>query len=148
LVVFTGLSAAERDREALRLAAGDAPVVVAPFRADFAAWLAQADLSVGRAGNNTCAALLATRRRAVLVPDPGMSDQAERARRFASGGLATVVAPDRADAATLARAFAVTLAGPAPVHDLDLDGARASRRLIEAWARAGPRTRGGAPAPR
>ncbi len=148
LVVFTGLAASEGDREALRAAAGDAPVVVVPFRADFVACLAHADLSVSRAGYNTCAALLATRRRAVLVPDPAMSDQAERARRFAARGVATVVEPARADAATLAAAFVAALARPPPTHDLDLDGAAASGRVIERWVRAGPRTRAAAPASR
>jgi len=141
LLVFAGVGATDADLESLRRRAGDAPVIVSPFREDFVGALAGADLSISRAGYNTCAALLATRRRAVLVPDPRMSDQLERARRFEALALAVVVARDELDAGALDGAIEAALGREAPRHDVALDGANEARRVIEACRRAGPRSR-------
>lgn len=138
LVVFTGVHATDADRRALADAAGDADVVVTPFRADFPRALRHAAVSVSAAGANTAAAVLAARRRAVLVPDPRMSDQAFRATRLAERGLAVALPAAAATPAALAAAVLAALAGPAPTHDLALDGAARTREVIEAWAAGRP----------
>ena len=90
LVVFAPARAGEPDVEALRRLADGTSIRVERFDPDFLEWLAVAELSVSRAGYNTCANLLEVGRRAVLIPDLSMSDQPVRARRFAALGLAEV----------------------------------------------------------
>jgi predicted glycosyltransferase len=138
LLVFPGGSASADECEALAAAAGN--VRVRPFGPEFGAVLEAATLSISRAGYNTCAALLRSRTRAVLVPDPAMSDQTFRARRFADLGLAQTVEGDPPPVEALAAAMRAALAGPPPRHDLDLDGAARSEASIAAALRpAAPR---------
>jgi predicted glycosyltransferase len=104
-----------------------------PFRADFLHWLAGADLSISHCGYNTAANLLEARARAVVSPNPEMSDQPFRARRLADRGLMELVeAPVRR--AELIRAMTAALSAPQPAHDIDLDGAVQTRRIIETEA--------------
>jgi predicted glycosyltransferase len=130
LVAFGPLRSSESELEALRRSAGAAAVRVERFDPDFLEWLAVAELSIGRAGYNTCANLLETRRRALLIPDPAMSDQPYRARRFAELGLAHVLEDPRPEAC--AEAILQALGRPEPAHDFALDGAERTRSLIEA----------------
>ncbi len=103
------------------------------FETGFAARLRGAELSVSRAGYNTCADVLRAGCRAVLVPDPRMADQCRRAARFAELGLAVVVEDvgGPALAESLAVAMASALGRPRPHHDFDLDGAQGTRRALE-----------------
>lgn len=89
-------------------------VVVHPFSTRFEAWLDAATVSVSRAGYNTCAASLRSPAAVVLVPDPRLSDQTQRARRFADAGFAiTVESPDAAPPVdALADAMAAALDRP------------------------------------
>jgi predicted glycosyltransferase len=101
-----------------------------PFTPDFLAWMATADLSISQAGYNTCANVLETRSRAILVPNPSMYDQPPRARRLVQRGLMRAIDLDRLDADGLAAAILEALAARRPVHDVDLDGARRSCALL------------------
>ncbi len=105
------------------------------FTPDLAAWMAASDLSVSRAGYNTCADILASRARAVVVPSPLMSDQRLRARRLSELGVVETVAPEDASPAALADAMRRALARPRPVHTIDIDGGRRTRALLESLAR-------------
>ncbi len=134
-----------------RLLAGDAGLarhdlkpqsglVIEPNRADFPALLANCAVSVSQAGYNTVTDLFAAGARAVLVPFAGQgeTEQSERANHLARKGLAVVVAEDRLDPAALAAAVDEALALPSLSPGmLDLDGAAASARLLEAWVRHG-----------
>jgi predicted glycosyltransferase len=114
-------------------ASDDPSVRFLPFTADFLPWLAGADLSISQAGYNTCANVLETRARAVLVPSGAMSDQGPRARRLAERGLVQTVPGSHLTPERLAKAMADALAGPGAQHCLDLDGAERTRAQIEAW---------------
>jgi predicted glycosyltransferase len=102
------------------------------FAPDLASWMAASDLSVSRAGYNTCADVLQSGVRAVLVPSPVMSDQRLRARRLAELGAVETLAPEDATPGALADAMRRALARPRPAHTIDLDGARRTRALLEA----------------
>jgi predicted glycosyltransferase len=132
LAVFAPLFLPRSDLEDLARQADGEHIRFMPFTADFLQWMKAADLSISQAGYNTCTNVLETRTRAVLVPNPRMSDQAPRARRLAELGLATVVDPAELDAERLSRAIVETLARPDPEHAVDLDGAANTRRLLEA----------------
>jgi predicted glycosyltransferase len=137
LVIFAGLAWSRDEHAAVRAAAADGPFRLEPFGPDFLAWLSAADLSISRAGYNTCTNLLATGCPALLVPDSGMSDQAFRAARLCELGLAEIAAPD-ASAEPLAHAMTRALRRPRSRPFLDLDGARRSRALLETLVAAGP----------
>jgi len=113
-------------------------VVVHPFSTRFEAWLDAATVSVSRAGYNTCAASVRSPAAVVLVPDPRLSDQTLRARRFADAGVAiSVESPDAAPpvevlaaamAAALVRRGVDPAGAPVPVA---VDGAAVTVALLE-----------------
>lgn len=131
LAVFLPPSLPAEDVDDLRHAARGERVRVQPFAADFLHWLGRAELSWSRAGYNTCTNLLETRTRAVLVPNPVMSDQRLRAERLAARGLALVVASEALGPEALADATQQALLGPAPAHDIDLEGGARTRAILE-----------------
>lgn len=114
-------------------AAGDG-IHTVPFSGDFLRRLAGAELSVSYAGYNTCTNLLATQVRAVVVPNPRMSDQAARAHVLARLGVARVLPADGLTASALADAMADALQVARPVHAVALDGAATTVRVLEELA--------------
>jgi predicted glycosyltransferase len=132
LIVFASATADDAELERLEAMAGSGPFRIRPFNAEFERFLHGSAFSISRAGYNTCAALLRSRVRAVLVPDQVMSDQEFRARRLAELGLATVVEGNPPDVRALMGAIKATLASAAPRHDLNMDGVARTRALAEA----------------
>ena len=128
--ILVGRGVAE---EAFRQLATEASghAIVERARPDFPALLAGCALSISQAGYNTCANLLETRCRAILVPNPEMSDQPFRARRFTELGLARAIPAAELEPARLAEAMAAALESPRPSHTFDLDGARRTREILE-----------------
>ena len=115
--------------------AEDASVRFEPFTPDFLTWMAGADLSISQAGYNTCANILETRARAIIVPNTAMSDQGPRARRLAERGLARVIPSGEITPDRLAAAMLDALAGRPAAHHVDLAGADKTRAQIEEWCR-------------
>lgn len=107
------------------------------FTPDLLSWLRACDLSVSRAGYNTCVDVLQARARAVLVPSARMSDQPLRARRLAELGLALALPPGDASPEALADACRAALGRPRPEHAVRLDGAERTRALVEAIVAGG-----------
>ena len=111
-------------------------VEIRQFGPDFLRWMCAADLSISHAGYNTCANILESRVRAVVVPDAKMVDQVERARILAARGWVHAVDADCATPEALAHAMQAALAGERADHDVDLDGAECTRLLLETWPAA------------
>jgi predicted glycosyltransferase len=135
LAVFPGPAADDSELRTLEAMAG--PFRIRRFRPEFEGDLHRSAFSISRAGYNTCAALLRSRSRAVLVPDPAISDQGFRARRFAQLGLATVVEGNAPDVEGLRAAIEAALAQARPRHGLSVDGVARTRALVEtagAWS--------------
>jgi predicted glycosyltransferase len=130
LLVFPG-PVGEAGAATLRLAIGDEPFRLFGFLPDFPEWLASSRLSVSRAGYNTCAEILASGVRSVLVPNPDNADQAPRARRLAELGLATLVTGTAPDADAIAGAIVRALGCPPARHALSLDGVEVTRARLE-----------------
>lgn len=105
------------------------------FTRDLAGEMAASDLSVSRAGYNTCADILLSGVPAVVVPSPRMSDQRLRARRLAEMGAVESVAPEDATPPALADAMRRALARPRLDRAIALDGARRTREALEALVR-------------
>lgn len=105
-----------------------------PFALDFIDWMSAADLSISQAGYNTCANLLETRTRAVLVPNPQMPDQLRRARLFSERGLAVTIDPGKLTPQRLAAAIQAQLNSPTPEQFVRLDGAQRTRQILEQFA--------------
>jgi len=134
LVAFAGPYLPEAEFAGLAARCAAAGAELHRFTDDLAGWIGAADLSISRAGYNTCADVLASGARALLLPSPRMPDQALRARRLAELGLAETLADPTPDA--LAAAAARALARPRPRVVVDLDGAARTRALVEEIAGA------------
>jgi predicted glycosyltransferase len=128
--VFCGLFWSDDEIEKLRERAAGGRCVVHPFTGDFLQQVGNADLSISRAGYNTCTNLLEVRCPALLLPDPRMSDQRFRAQRFAEHGLAAVVSSEEPSVAELAEAIEAALRRERPRHAFDLDGAQRTCDLL------------------
>jgi predicted glycosyltransferase len=126
LTLFTGLRFAPEEVARLRAEARGLPVAIEPFGPDFLTRLAASELSVSRAGYNTCANLLETGARAVLVPSGARSDQRLRAARMKALGLAEVLEDDPPAPEAIAAAARGALPHPRPTCDLDLEGVERS----------------------
>lgn len=136
LVLCQGLSdSADRLLELARQHGDE--VVLRPFAADFLSWLEAARLSVSSAGYNTCANLLETGVRAVLVPDPETADQVTRAKLLAARQVVTLAEPAVASESLLAEAMLKSLASDPPHHSIALDGAERTCAVIENMADEG-----------
>jgi predicted glycosyltransferase len=128
--IITGPNFPQPERAALaaRLPPG---VALESFRPDFPGLLAGAEVSVSQAGYNTVCDILRAQCRAVLIPfaEGSETEQSDRALRLEKLGLAGMVREDHLTAETLAQAM---LAAPEPAaHAIDLDGARATARLLQ-----------------
>ena len=134
LVVLSGLDWPQDPLLELQRQAGTERIVIRSFSAGLLHWLARADASISQCGYNTAANLLETRARAVVSPDPRMSDQGVRAKRLAELGLVELLDPAEVGATRIADVVLRVLAKPSPVHPVALDGAERTRRWIEAWA--------------
>jgi predicted glycosyltransferase len=140
LVVFPSPVTSAGDMGALRAATADGPFQLRDFSPDFDGWLAASALSISRCGYNTAVQILASRVRAVVVPNPDNSDQEPRGRRLAQLGLATVVEGAVPSVEAVAAGIEEALARPAMRHGLDLGGIAATRAFLErtsATSRAG-----------
>lgn len=136
LVAFTGPFLPDEAFARLRSLAD-----VRRFTPDLAGWMAASDLSISRGGYNTCADILLSGARALLVPSPLMSDQRLRARRLAELGVVETLAPEDASPEALADAMRRALARPKPKHTIALDGAARTRELLEAVVSGRPERR-------
>jgi predicted glycosyltransferase len=137
LIAGPNLPQADFDRLA---AFADERTIVERFRADFAARLTVAALSVSQAGYNTTMDLLRARTPAVLVPyeTAGETEQRLRSELLARKGLVTIVPAAELSAERLARGFAEALARPPRRSEsIDLSGAETSARLLRDLAERG-----------
>jgi predicted glycosyltransferase len=130
LIVFGALFAEPGALSALAAACRHDAITVLPFSPEFPAWLARSELSLSQAGYNTCVDLLAARVPAVLCAHPSRSDQAFRAERMRTHGLA-VVTGGEPSADTLADAIRRARASDRPEHRFDLGGVEQTARLLE-----------------
>lgn len=151
-LVVTGEFMSAVDREALARAAADRPrVILREHIWDLPAVMAAADLIVAMGGYNTCAEILATGARAVIVPRVWRSgehgsrgktgvdaEQLVRAEGLARLGAVDMVDPRDLSPATLRGAIEHALQRPprAAPGSLTLDGAgRVADHLLEIAAR-------------
>ena len=131
--VFTGPFLPERDFQQLTRAAGEG-TVVARFTSDFLSYLAAADLSVSMAGYNTTMNLLAARVPALVWPFAQNHEQRLRSERLERRGALQLLADADLEPARLAALMDRRLEHPGrPEAGLDLDGAQAAARWIDAW---------------
>ncbi len=131
MVIFTGAFIDETHFDALRQLCGDGPFRIERFTSNFLAWMKHADLSISRAGYNTCMNVLETQVPSILVPSIAMDDQEFRAQQLMALGIAQVIHPDQLSVAKMAKAIAEILESSVPEHHLSLDGAEQTRKFIE-----------------
>ena len=132
LRVFLGPFMERGDREGLeRLAASDARITLRPFTLDFLSELAEADLSISMAGYNTCMDILSVGLKALVYPFTQNREQAMRASKLEEIGVLKVLAS--LDESQLRERIMEALEEwhPGPRRLPDLDGARATARVLE-----------------
>lgn len=129
LVIFAGLDGASG--ELARDLRADDGVHLLPFTSGFLDWMRQAQLSISCAGYNTCANVLESGCRALLIPNPEMSDQGLRAELLDRLGAAQTLSASELNPVRLADAMLVALSQQPGRTKPDLEGARRSREIIE-----------------
>ena len=131
MVIFAGAFIDEKPFDALRELCGDGPFRIERFTSNFLAWMKHADLSISRAGYNTCMNVLETQVPSILVPSIAMDDQGFRAQQLMGLDIAQMIHPDQLSVAKMAKAIAEMLESSVPEHHLSLDGAEQTRKFIE-----------------
>ena len=131
MVIFAGAFIDETHFDALRELCGDGPFRIERFTSNFLAWMKHADLSISRAGYNTCMNVLETQVSSILVPSVAMDDQVFRAQQLMALGVVQVIHPDQLGVAKMAKAIAEMLESSVPEHQLSLNGAEQTRKFIE-----------------
>lgn len=133
-VVVCGPESAASERAALRAEFGGLPdVELLDFDADMTRRYAEADVVVSMAGYNTVCELLSFGKKAVLVPrtEP-VREQLIRAELLAARGYFRMLRPDALVPGALMQEVLDTLAAPAAIHDVDLDGLPRIRQRMRA----------------
>ena len=132
MVIFTGPFMPQAQYDALGRLCKGGPFHIDRFTSHFLHWMRCADLSISRAGYNTCMNILETRTRAILVPGSLVSDQEFRAHRLSELGLANTLLPQNLTPDKMAKAIVEALSSAPPVHNIALNGAVKTRDLIRA----------------
>ena len=131
MVIFAGAFINEGHFDALHALCGDGPFRIERFTSNFLAWMKHADLSISRAGYNTCMNVLEARVPSILVPSIAMDDQEFRAQQLMGLGIAQVIHPDQLSMSKMTKAIAEMLESSVPEHHLSLDGAEQTRKFID-----------------
>ncbi len=124
--------AEDRFAELARLARTRDDVILRRFTDRFPDLLAAAELSVSMAGYNTSMDLLASGTFGLVWPFAQNREQRFRATRLARLGALRILEDEDLAPAAMARLMEQSLAASPPAHGLDLDGAAASRRFLDA----------------
>ena len=130
MVIFTGPFMPQPQYDALECMCKGGPFHIDRFTSHFLHWMRCADLSISRAGYNTCMNILETRTRAILVPGSLVSDQEFRAHRLSELGLAYTLLPQNLTSDKMAKAIVQALSSAPSVHNIAMNGAVKTRDLI------------------
>lgn len=138
LLIFGGLSQSQTDHESDKLLSYPKSVSRMSFSKDFSEYLKHAALSVSCAGYNTCANLMSLSTPAILVANPDMSDQIERANLLHHKGYAVALPPNVSDERmiqTITQQLKKQEASheSIPTIDLKLDGANETVKYLESF---------------
>ena len=131
LVVFPPLFLPNDTFRQLEQQTGNGNIKLKSFTSRFVDWMEAANFSISQAGYNTCTNILETHARAILIPDTEMSDQLARARRLSEHGIGTVIDPAELNTGKLVKTIRDTLGRPRPEHNIALNGAQNTRKILE-----------------
>ena len=132
MIIFTGPFMPQTQYDALERLCKGGPFHIDRFTSHFLHWMRCADLSISRAGYNTCMNILETRTRAILVPGSLVSDQEFRAHRLSELGLVNTLLPQNMTPDKMAKAIVNALSSAPPVHSIALNCAVKTRDIIRA----------------
>ena len=130
MIIFTGPFMPQTQYDALERLCKGGPFHIDRFTSHFLHWMRCADLSISRAGYNTCMNILETRTRAILVPGSLVSDQEFRAHRLSELGLVYTLLPQNLTTDNMAKAILEALSSRPSVHNIALNGAVKTRDII------------------
>lgn len=128
-LVFTGPFMAGRDfQKLLRRAKGR--IRVERFSAELLQYVHAADLTISMGGYNSCAEMLLTRSRAIIVPRICEQEQWMRASLWRRHRLARLIHPNILTPRRLSVEIQEGIKAPRPKHSVDIAGAECVGRLI------------------
>ncbi len=130
MVIFTGPFMPQTQYDVLESRCKDGPFHIDRFTSHFLHWMQCADLSISRAGYNTCMNILETRTRAILVPGSLVSDQEFRAYRLSELGLSYTLLPQNLTSDKMAKAIVQALSSVPSVHNIAMNGAVKTRDIV------------------
>lgn len=130
MIIFTGPFMPPEQYATLESMCDGGPFQIDRFTSRFLQCMQMADLSISRAGYNTCMNILETRTKAILVPGTLVSDQKFRAKRMAALGLAECIAGDRLNPFCLAESIQHGLAKESLHHNISLNGDEETRLYL------------------
>lgn len=131
--IFAGLFAEDTEYASLEESIRGGPFRLSRFSDDFLNVLSTADLSISQGGYNTTMNVLETRARAIIAPNPRTYDQVPRARRLAQWQIVDCIDPSTGSPARLSELIHEKLSRPKPEHQIALDGAEQTLRLLNEW---------------
>ena len=130
MVIFPGPFMPQAQYSDLKRMCNGGPFYIDRFTSHFLQWMQTADLSISRAGYNTCTNILETCTRAILVPGALVSDQEFRALRLSELGLVNTLSSKDVTTDTMSKAIVHALSSAPPLHNIALSGAAKTRDLI------------------
>ncbi len=102
---------------------GTKDIIVHRFTPNLLEWMEIADLSISRAGYNTCMNILEKRVKAILVPAKIAEDQELRAEKFANMRFATKIDEQKLSPEILAKEIQKSLCRKPVAYNIQLNGA-------------------------
>ena len=134
MAIFTGPFVQEEQVASLQQMCDGGPFRLARFASDFPAWMQAADLSISRAGYNTCMNVLETGTPALFVPLEAAGDQVFRAHRLAELGIADVIGQADVTREAIAETIVKGLSCSRVTHAIALDGAEKTQAFVSGLA--------------
>ncbi|MFN0111680.1 MAG: glycosyltransferase family protein [Blastocatellia bacterium] len=135
MLIFAGpYPAAEEFQRMQQKVAARPNIRLSRYTTDFPAYMERADLSISMAGYNTCMNIVTASQRAVVYPFTrgGNEEQARRAEKLHSLGLAEVIYEEQLTPATLAEKALLALAKPKPaIAAVDLNGVEQTAQALK-----------------
>lgn len=130
IVVFAGKWLSEKKLESLTQRFSKNDVFIQQFTPRFLDWMRKANISISRAGYNTCMNILETGVKSILIPGDPWGEQQIRAKKFNELGLAVELEEQDLTPGTLSDKVIFALNQDVYQHQICLDGVQNSARFL------------------
>lgn len=130
IIVFAGNLLSDKKLECLKQKFSRTDILIQRFTPHILDWMRKSDVSISRAGYNTCMNILETGVKSILVPGGTLREQQIRVKKFDELGLAIGLEERDLNPQTLSDKVILTLNQDVVQHRICLDGAQNSARFL------------------